>query len=35
MRNLIVSIAIACGMTGLFTAMLWTQVTSLTFMVAP
>jgi hypothetical protein len=35
MRNLVISVAIATVMTGLFTAMLWAQVTSLTFMLAP
>ena len=35
MRNLVMSFAIACVMTGLFTAMLWAQVSSVTFMVTP
>jgi len=35
MRNLVMSFAIACVMTGLFTAMLWAQVSSVTFIVTP
>jgi hypothetical protein len=35
MRNLIITFAIATAMTGLFTAMLWAQISSVTFMAAP